>query len=318
MVKVEEEFAGEKFSIATGNVAMKSDGAVWLQYGENVVLITSVISHNVSEETGFVPLTVNYIEKAYAAGKIPGGFFKREGKPSDGEILSSRLIDRSIRPLFPLGFRNETQIIATVLSASESNQSSILSITGASLALFLSSNSFSKLVAGVRIGRVNEEFVINPTDKELEESDLNLVITGDKEGIIMVEGEARKLGESVIIEALKKAHLSVKKLIEIGEKFVSLVSQERNEISLYQLEEKVKEEVEDFAQDRIWMIQSNWNEEQKNSHLENIKEETMQRFLTHYPESEKDILFILDELKKEKNEGNGRFRRKKMGWQTGK
>ncbi len=298
MIKVEEEFAGKKFSIATGKVAMKSDGAVWLQYGENIVLVTSVISHNVSEEIGFVPLTVNYIEKAYAAGKIPGGFFKREGKPSDGEILSSRLIDRSIRPLFPLGFRNETQIIATVLSASESNQPSILGITGASLALFLSSSSFSKLVAGVRIGRVNEEFVINPTDKELEGSDLNLVVTGDKEGIIMVEGEARKLREPVIIEALKRAHISVKELIEIGEKFVSLISQERKEISLYQLEEKAKEEVEDFAQDKIWMIQSNWSQEEKNSHLENIKEETIQRFLTHYPESEKDILFILDELKK--------------------
>ncbi len=300
MVKVEEVFAGKGFSIATDKVAMKSDGAVWLQYGENIVLVTSVISPSASEEVGFVPLTVNYIEKAYAAGKIPGGFFKREGRPSDGEILSSRLIDRSIRPLFPLGFRNETQIIATVLSASESNQPAILGIMGASLALFLSSSSFPKLVAGVRIGRVNEEFVINPTDKELEESDLNLVITGDKEGIMMVEGEAEKLEESIILEALKRAHSSVKKLIEIEENFISLISKERKEFSLYQVEKVMREEVEDFVQDKIWMIQSNWSQEKKNSHIENVKEETIQRFLTHYPESEKDILSILDELKKKK------------------
>ena len=125
MVKIEEEFAGKKISIQTGKVATKSDGAVWLQYGENIVLVTCVVSSNVCEEIDFVPLTVDYREKAYAAGKIPGGFFKREGKPYDEEILSSRLIDRSIRPLFPQGFRNETQIIATVLSASESNLSLI-------------------------------------------------------------------------------------------------------------------------------------------------------------------------------------------------
>jgi len=267
MVKIEEEFAGKKISMQTGKVATKSDGAVWLQYGENIVLVTCVVSSNVCEEIDFVPLTVDYREKAYAAGKIPGGFFKREGKPYDEEILSSRLIDRSIRPLFPQGFRNETQIIATVLSASESNQPPVLCITGASLSLFLSSSSFPKLVAGVRIGKINEEFVINPTDKELKMSTLNLVVTGDKEGIIMVEGEARKIEESVIMEALKKAHSSIKKLIEIEEKFISLVSQEKKEVPLYQLEGGMKEKIENFAKDKIWMIQSNWSQEKKDTYL---------------------------------------------------
>jgi len=298
MVEIKEEFAGRKISIQTGKVATKSDGAVWLQYGENIILVTCVISPNVCEETSFVPLTVDYREKAYAAGKIPGGFFKREGRPYDEEILSSRLIDRSIRPLFPQGFKNETQIIATVLSASESNQPPVLGITGASLALFLSSSSFSKLVAGVRIARVDGKFVINPTNKELKMSTLNLVITGDKEGIIMVEGEVKKIKEPIIIEALKNAHLSIKKLIEIEEKFASLVSGERKEVSLYQLDEEMKEKVENFVKDKIWMIQSNWSQEEKNTHLEKIKEETLTEFLPHYPEGEKDILFILDELKK--------------------
>ncbi|NQS90715.1 polyribonucleotide nucleotidyltransferase [Patescibacteria group bacterium] len=300
MVKIEEEFAGEKISIETGKIATKSSGAVWFSYGENIVLVTSVISSKICDEIDFVPLTVDYREKAYAAGKIPGGFFKREGKPSDGEVLSSRLIDRSIRPLFPQGFRNETQVIATVLSASESNQPPLLGITGASLALFLFGKSFSKLVAGVRIGRINGEFVINPTDKELKISDLNLVISGDKEGIIMVEGEAGKIEESVIMEALKRAHLSIKKLIEIEEKFTSLVSLEKKEISLCQVEEEIKEKVENFAKDKIWMIQSNWNQEKKNNYLEKIKEETLRKFLSHYPEREKDVLSILAELGKKK------------------
>ena len=298
MVKIEEEFAGKKISMQTGKVATKSDGAIWLQYGENIVLVTCVVSSNVCEEIDFVPLTVDYREKAYAAGKIPGGFFKREGKPYDEEILSSRLIDRSIRPLFPRGFRNETQIIATVLSASESNQPPVLCITGASLSLFLSSSSFPKLVAAVRIGKINEEFVINPTDKELKMSTLNLVVTGDKEGIIMVEGEARKIEESVIMEALKKAHSSIKKLIEIEEKFISLASGEKKEVPLYQLEGGMKEKIENFVKDKIWMIQSNWSQQKKDTYLEKIKQETLTKFLPHYPEGEKDILFILDELKR--------------------
>ncbi|RLE11327.1 polyribonucleotide nucleotidyltransferase, partial [Candidatus Aerophobetes bacterium] len=197
MYKIESEIAGQKLIIETGKVAKKSSGAVWVQYGENIILATAVISSNIKEEIDFIPLTVDYREKAYAAGKIPGGFFKREGKPSEEEVLSSRLIDRSIRPLFPKGFRNETQVIVTVLSASESNQPSILGITGASIALSLSDKVIDKMVGGVRIAKIGDEFIINPTDKQLEQSELDIVVAGNKDGITMVEGEAKKVPEPV-------------------------------------------------------------------------------------------------------------------------
>ena len=300
MYKIEGEIAGEKLIIETGKVAKKSSGAVWIQYGENIVLVTAVISSNVKEEMGFIPLTVDYREKAYAAGKIPGGFFKREGKPSDEEILCSRLIDRSIRPLFPKGFRNETQIIATVLSASESNQPSILGITGASLALALSNRDMTKLVAGVRIARVEEEFIINPTDGQLERSDINFVVSGNKDGITMVEGESKKVPESTVLEALKRAHLAIKDIIQIEEEFLSRVPPKETTFSLYEIDEQLKNEVTEFLTPRIDNIRTEWPKDEKEEYLEKLKEELSREFLPKYPEREQDLLIILEELKRKK------------------
>jgi len=211
MYKIEGEIAGQKLILETGKVAKRSSGAVWVQYGDNIVLATACISPDLNQEVDFTPLTVDYREKAYAAGKIPGGFFKREGKPSEEEILASRLIDRSIRPLFPKGFRNETQVIVTVLSASESNIPCTLGIIGASLALSLADKIINKIVAGVRIVKIKDEFVINPTDKQLAESELDIVVAGKKDGITMVEAQAKKVPEPVVIETLKKAHEEIKK-----------------------------------------------------------------------------------------------------------
>jgi polyribonucleotide nucleotidyltransferase len=193
VVRIERKIGDETLILETGRVARKSNGAVWVQYGETIVLVTAVISSAVEEGGGFLPLIVDYRERAYAAGKIPGGFFKREGAPSAEEILSCRLIDRSVRPLFPKGFRNKVQIIVTVLSASESNWPSILSIMGAYLALSISGLSLSETIAGTRVGRIDNRFVANPSDEELEESELNLVIVGNKEGLVMMEGEAGRI-----------------------------------------------------------------------------------------------------------------------------
>jgi len=300
MYKVECEVGGKKVSLESGKVAKRSSGAIWVRYGENIVLVTAVISPNIKEEIGFVPLTVDYREKAYAAGKIPGGFFKREGKPSEEETLSSRLIDRSVRPLFPKGFRSETQVIATVLSASETNQPAILGITGASLALALSDKVMNRLVGGVRIARVEGEFIINPTDKQLEKTDLNLVVTGDKEGIIMVEGEAKKIPEPIIIEALGRAHEEIKKIIEAEEKFLSLVGERKEITSLCQIDEKFKKEIGDFLAPEIENIKTEWSKEEKDKYLEDVKERLLQKFLPLYPERESDLLDILEELKKKK------------------
>ena len=300
MYKIESEIAGQKLIIETGKVAKKSSGAVWVQYGENIILATAVISSNIKEEIDFIPLTVDYREKAYAAGKIPGGFFKREGKPSEEEVLSSRLIDRSIRPLFPKGFRNETQVIVTVLSASESNQPSILGITGASIALSLSDKVIDKMVGGVRIAKIGDEFIINPTDKQLEQSELDIVVAGNKDGITMVEGEAKKVPEPVIMEALKKAHTEIKKVIETGEKLLSIAPAPKQSISLYQVEEKLTREVIEFLTPEIENINSEWKKEEKDEYLEKLKERLLQKFLPLYPEREYDLLSLLEEMKRKK------------------
>lgn len=300
MYRLESEIAGKKLIIETGKVAKKSSGAVWLQYGENIVLVTAVISPTIREEMAFVPLTVDYREKAYAAGKIPGGFFKREGKPSDEEVLCSRLIDRSIRPLFPKGFRNETQIIATVLSASESNQPSILGITGASLALLLANSSVIKPVAGVRIVKVGEKFIVNPTDKELEQSSLDLIVAGRTDGITMVEGQAGEISEPCIMEALKEAHSVIKTIIQLEEKILSEVPSKQVPVSLYEVDEELRKKVVDFAAPRVEEITSQWSKEEKEEHLKKIEEELFQKFLPEYPEKEYDLLSVLEDLKRRK------------------
>ncbi len=300
VVRIERKLGDKDLILETGKVAKKSGGAVLVQYGETIVLVTAVISPTAREDQGFVPLTVDYRERAYAAGKIPGGFFKREGRPSDGEILSSRLIDRSIRPLFPKGFRNEVQVIATVLSASESNQPAILAIIGACLALSISELSFIEPMGGVRIGRIGEEFVFNPRDDELKQSELNLVVVGNKEGLMMVEGRANKLKEEVVLEAFREGHSYIKRAIEIGQEFISLVKKEKKEFPLYEVEEKLKRKIEDFAQDKVEAIDKDWDKEKKEAHLGRIKEEILEKFLCDYPEKESEFLDVLNELKKKR------------------
>ncbi len=300
MYRIEKEFAGEKLVLETGKVAGNSSGAVWIQHGEDIVLTTAVISPTIKEEMGFVPLTVDYREKAYAAGKIPGGFLKREGKPSDEEILSSRLIDRSVRPLFPDGYRNETQIIAIVLSASEPNRPPVLGIIGASLGLAIANRSITKLVAGVRIAKVKGEFVVNPTDKQLEESDMDIVVSGTKNGITMVEGQIKKLPEVVVLEALKKAHSAIKELIQIEEEFLSSVPSKEVPVSLYEIDKSLKEKVAKFLASKIDKIAPDWTSEEKDDYLEKVKEELLEEFLPQYPDKEYDLLAVLEELKKKK------------------
>jgi len=299
-VRIERKLGDKDLVLETGKVAKKSSGSVWVQYGETIVLVTAVISSTIKENEGFLPLVVDYRERAYAAGKIPGGFFKREGRPSDEEILSSRLIDRSIRPLFPQGFRNEVQIIATVLSAAESNQPAILSIMGAYLALSISDSCSIGPIGGVRIGRVNKEFIINPRDKELRESELNLVVVGSKEGLIMVEGDARKLKEEIILEAFQEAHSWIRRIIEIEEEFISAAKKEKKEFPLYEIDEEIRKKVIDFTQSKVEAISKDWSKEEKDARMEGIKEEALKEFLDKYPDKEKDFLDILNELKKKR------------------
>ena len=213
--KLEVEFGGRPFSIETGKVAKQATGSALVRYGETVVLVTAVASEKMREGLDFVPLTVNYLEMTYAAGRIPGGFFKREGRPSDRETLISRFIDRPLRPLFPKGYQNDTQIIATVLSADQDNDPAILGMIGASAALSISDVPFGGPIAGAKVGRIDGEFVLNPTLAELELSDVDLFVAGSEDAIIMVEGSAKEAKEADVLEAILFGHQALKPVIEM-------------------------------------------------------------------------------------------------------
>src|ERR1700674_5005196 len=189
----ELDWGGRKLILETGKMARQADGAVLVSYGDTIVLCTAVGARTTRPGQDFFPLTVNYQEKAFAAGKIPGGFFKREGRPSEAEVLKSRLIDRPIRPLFPEGFRNEVQIVATVLSHDLENDPDIVALIGCSAALTLSGIPFFGPVAAARVGYIDGQYVLNPTAEQTEKSQLDLVLAGTAEGVLMVESEAREL-----------------------------------------------------------------------------------------------------------------------------
>lgn len=210
---IEVEVAGKRLRLETGRMAKQADGAVVATYGDSVILATAVAAQTVKPGVNFLPLTVDYQERAYAAGKIPGGYFKREGRPSEKEVLTSRLIDRPIRPLFPEGYYYETQVIASVLSADKTGTTDIVSIIAASAALAVSSIPFEKPVGGVKIGRLNGQFIVNPDLETLDSGDLNLVVAGTEDAVMMVEAGANELPESVMLDAIELAHAEIKKIV---------------------------------------------------------------------------------------------------------
>jgi polyribonucleotide nucleotidyltransferase len=210
---VDLDIAGRTLRLETGRVAKQADGAIWASYGDTVVLATAVASQNAKPGVDFLPLTVDYQEKAYAAGKIPGGYFKREGRPSEKEVLTSRLIDRPLRPLFPEGYYFETQVIASVLSADKTGSSDILGITAASAALAVSDIPFQGPVAGIKIGRVDGQFVINPDLETIEKSELHLVVAGTADAVMMVEAGANELPETTMLAAIELAHAEIKRIV---------------------------------------------------------------------------------------------------------
>src|ERR1700760_716004 len=210
----ELDWGGRKLVLETGKIARQADGAVMISYGETIVLCTAVGVKTAKPGQDFFPLTVNYQEKAFAAGKIPGGFFKREGRPSEAEVLKSRLIDRPIRPLFPEGFRNEVQIVATVLSHDLENDPDVVAMIGCSAALTLSGIPFFGPVAAARVGYENGQYILNPTPDRMKGTQLELVVAGTAEGVLMVESEAQELSEEVMLGAVTFGHTSFQPVID--------------------------------------------------------------------------------------------------------
>ena len=218
----ETQIGGKPFIIETGKLAKQANGAAWVQLGETVILATAVCDKTAKEDIDFFPLSVDYREKAYAVGKIPGGFFKREGKPSDTEVLSARLVDRPIRPLFPEAYRNETQVFIWVLSADREHDADVLGITGASIALNLSDIPIQAVIAGVRVGRINGEFIVNPTYAQKIESDIDLVMAASEDSVLMVEGAASEISEEDMVAALEFGHEEIRKIIAVEKEIIAL------------------------------------------------------------------------------------------------
>ena len=241
--KASTTIGGRELSIETGKLAKQAHGSVQVRYGDTVVLVSACSNKKPRENAGFFPLTVDYRENYYAAGRIPGGFFKREGKPSEKEVLTCRLIDRPIRPLFPAGFFCDTQVIALVLSADGENDPDILSITGASAALTLSNIPFHTPIAGVRVGLVDDQLVVNPSSADLKMSRLNLIIAGSEDAIVMVEAGAQEVSEKTMVEALTLGHSEIKKLVALQKELAAQLKIQKREVAAPASNQKLVEEI---------------------------------------------------------------------------
>jgi polyribonucleotide nucleotidyltransferase len=238
-----------ELTIETGKVAKQADGAVVIRYGDTMLLVTAVSTNTPREGIDFFPLTVEYRESTYAAGRIPGNYFRREGRPNEKEVLTARLIDRPVRPLFPDGYKMETQIVATVVSADDANDPDVIAITGASCAMYLSDIPFENPIAGVRVGLIDEKYVINPTYDERRDSQLNLVVAGTEEAIVMVESEAKEVSEKIMVEALMLAHKEIKRLCLWQRELFKAMEITKREFVAPALDETVLAEVEqNYAQ----------------------------------------------------------------------
>jgi polyribonucleotide nucleotidyltransferase len=294
--KLQVDFGGRLFSIETGRVAKQASGSAIVQYGDTVVLVTAVTADKKREGVDFLPLTVNYLEMTYAAGRIPGGFFKREGKPSDRETLISRFIDRPLRPLFPKGFQNEIQIIATVLSADQDNDPAILGMIGASSALSLSEIPFDGPIAGAKVGRIDGEYVLNPTHDELELSDIDLFVAGSENAIIMVEGSAKEVKENDILEAILFGHQSLKPVIDLQKQLRESSGVKPREFDVQKPDETIYEKVRIIAQERLIEAFKITEKTKRRESLEEILQSTYQELGAEDEDTQKMTRLAFEEI----------------------
>ncbi|PID06889.1 MULTISPECIES: polyribonucleotide nucleotidyltransferase [unclassified Sporosarcina] len=277
------DWAGRTLTIEAGQLAKQANGAVLVRYGETTVLSTVTASKK-PKPLDFFPLTVNYEERMYSVGKIPGGFIKREGRPSENAVLTSRLIDRPIRPLFPDGFRNDVQVISLVMSVDQDCSSEISAMIGSSLALSISDIPFDGPIAGVQVGRIDGEFIVNPTPSQLETSEIDLVVAGTKDAINMVEAGAKEVSEEIMLEAIMFGHDQIKKLVEFQEKIIAEIGKPKFEIELFELDADISKEVKDRCENELMAaIQT----EEKHAREEAINE-VKASVLEHYTEAEAD------------------------------
>lgn len=293
------DWAGRKLTVETGQLAKQANGAVMVRYGDTAVLSTATASKE-PKTVDFFPLTVNYEERLYAVGKIPGGFIKREGRPSEKAILASRLIDRPIRPLFADGFRNEVQVVSIVMSVDQDCSSEMAAMFGSSLALSVSDIPFEGPIAGVTVGRVDNEFIINPTLEQLEKSDIHLVVAGTKDAINMVEAGADEVPEEIMLEAIMFGHEEIKRLIAFQEEIVAAVGKEKSEITLYEIDSDLKEKVRGLAESNLLKAIQVHEKHAREDAISEVKNEVLAKFEEeeHDEDTLKQVKDILSQLVK--------------------
>jgi polyribonucleotide nucleotidyltransferase len=300
IINKEVEIGGKLFSIETGRYARQANGAVMVRYGDTMVLVTAVASEDVKDDQDFFPLQVEYREKTSAAGKIPGGYIKREGRPTEKEILSARLCDRPIRPLFPKNFMNETQVIAMVLSYDGENDADVLAACGASAALTISDIPFDGPMGEVRVGRVDGQFVINPTHQQLEVSDMELVVAGTSDSIMMVEGEAKELSESEMLEALRFAQTEIRKIVELQLELQNEAGKQKWIVPEKVIDENLKNDVNELALEKLKsIVYSVLTKEERSAKNKELAEFVKTSLAEKYPEQEKVIAELLHDMEKE-------------------
>src|SRR6476620_10956334 len=289
----------KELTVETGRVAKQADGSVVIRYGDTMLLVAAVGAPTVREGIDFFPLTVEYREANYAAGRIPGNYFRREGRPTEKETLTSRLIDRPCRPLFAEGFRNETQVLASVISADPDNNPDVIAITGASCALYLSDIPFLNPIAGVRIGLIEGRYIVNPTYDEVRESRLNLVVAGTEEAIVMVEAAGNEVSEEIMVEALMLAHKEINRLCRWQKELYKALDVQKREVVTPQLNEEMKGEIERNYTDRLRAALDTTTQEKRDSYaaVDALKKEVVEGYTEDQPEKRVMAKHIFDHLK---------------------
>ena len=296
-INVETEISDIKVSLETGRIAKQADGSVIARIGDTMVLAT--VCSGSEADSDFFPLTVEYVEKTYAAGKIPGGFVKREGKPSEKEILSARIVDRPIRPLFPKGYKTEVQIVCTVISADDNYDADVIAVTAASSALCVSDLPFREPVACVRVGLVDGQLKVFPSLAQTEAGDLDLVVAGTEDSIMMVEGGCTELSEELLIEALLLAHKHIKDLVALQKELIAKVGKPpKEEYPKKEINPEIMEAVNELVKDRIHEISFSGNKKERYRGLDALREEVQTALAEKFPESAGEIDSAFTEIER--------------------
>lgn len=290
---------GRLLQLEIGKVCEQANGQVMVKYGESVVNVTACASKEPRPDIDFFPLSCDYEERMYAAGKIPGGFIKREGRPSEKATLSSRLMDRPLRPLFPKGYYNDVVVVATVMSVDPDCETDIMAMVGASVALATSDIPWEGPIGAVRVGMIDGQFIINPTLEQREVSEMNLTVAGTKEAIMMVEAGANEVPESVMLDAILFGHEEIKKIVEFIDEIVSEVGKEKQDVNLYKVPSDIDEAVRAYAVDKMKTAIKTVEKQERLDNMDAVEVETKEHFAEIYPENEKDIANVLYNITKE-------------------